>query len=598
MTVAMDAARERRYASAADLARDLTHALEGGGIEARPAGAALQLARWCRRKPAAATAALLAFLMLVGGPIVFGIQQNNAARAQGELTAQVDGQRRLAEKRLTQAMQAVDAMLTRVGLVQLENVPQLEEVRLELLAAAQELYAQLAADAEATPELRLARLRVGIALATLALDMARAEEARPAVEGVATDLAVLAAGDTLPTEAHDLQGRVRAVQGRLALLEGRPEDARAEFEAAVALERKRAPSDAFALASSLHDLAVTLRNLDRTEEALAHAREAVERVGEARGAAPADRGLVLLHVETLSYLGVLLNATGDSASAIEVQSDALELGQEFLQRQPDVAALRVKLLNTATNIATPLRLSGRLEQGLHVTELGLEHGRWLEARFPGDRFARNSLATLELNHGLLLWEAQDREAALASLDAALAGFTRLAAEQPSSVEHPLRQASVFGNRGGLLQELGRLTEARDDLDSAIELHLALGSGRAGQPEYVLQLGVALANRALVHISEGDLAAALDDLRAALPHFRVSPTLWSELAGHAVGAASRALDDPDLDAATLDTLVEGFCDVALDALEAAAASGTLDEAVLDDEARWELLLARDRFQALR
>ncbi|WP_165228658.1 serine/threonine-protein kinase [Aquisphaera insulae] len=62
----------RRYASAAALAADLRRWLRGEPVEARPAGPAVRLFLWCRRRPAQATlAGLLAASLLLGSVAVF-----------------------------------------------------------------------------------------------------------------------------------------------------------------------------------------------------------------------------------------------------------------------------------------------------------------------------------------------------------------------------------------------------------------------------------------------------------------------------------------------------------------------------------------------
>jgi tRNA A-37 threonylcarbamoyl transferase component Bud32/ribosomal protein S27E len=60
----------RRYAGAGALAADLRRFLKGEPVVARPLSRAARLARWAKRKPALATAALLAAVLAVTGPIV------------------------------------------------------------------------------------------------------------------------------------------------------------------------------------------------------------------------------------------------------------------------------------------------------------------------------------------------------------------------------------------------------------------------------------------------------------------------------------------------------------------------------------------------
>jgi len=60
-----------RYATAEQLAEDLTRWLEGRPVLARPLGPARRLYRLCRRRPVEAVATLMAVSLLVGGPGVF-----------------------------------------------------------------------------------------------------------------------------------------------------------------------------------------------------------------------------------------------------------------------------------------------------------------------------------------------------------------------------------------------------------------------------------------------------------------------------------------------------------------------------------------------
>jgi WD40 repeat protein/tRNA A-37 threonylcarbamoyl transferase component Bud32 len=72
----------RRYQTAGDLADDLRRFLKGEPVRARPVGRGERLRRWCRRKPALATACSLAALSLAaaaGVAVAFGIYQSDAA---------------------------------------------------------------------------------------------------------------------------------------------------------------------------------------------------------------------------------------------------------------------------------------------------------------------------------------------------------------------------------------------------------------------------------------------------------------------------------------------------------------------------------------
>ena len=90
----------QRYASAAELARELRCFLEGRPIQARPQGRLERLGRWCRRNPALAAAAALAATLLAATvvlSILFALSQAAARDRAEELVRdlqQTDRQRR------------------------------------------------------------------------------------------------------------------------------------------------------------------------------------------------------------------------------------------------------------------------------------------------------------------------------------------------------------------------------------------------------------------------------------------------------------------------------------------------------------------------
>lgn len=96
---ALEKDRDRRYASAAAFAADLTAILEHRTIEARPTGTVTKVWKWSRRKPAHATAVVLASLLLIGGPAVFAFVQARHANALAVEKSEAIAQRELAESR-------------------------------------------------------------------------------------------------------------------------------------------------------------------------------------------------------------------------------------------------------------------------------------------------------------------------------------------------------------------------------------------------------------------------------------------------------------------------------------------------------------------
>jgi hypothetical protein len=192
---AMDAEPGRRYASAADLARDLDNVLSHHPVEARRAGAWLRLRRFVQRRPTASVAAALGAILLIGGPSLYAWQQHEAnERLQGKqarieadaeviqqqndtLTDQAEDLRRRGEELVAQneqiqaqseqvkrqfhrALEAVDSSLMSVSNDSLQSVPGMTELRIQLLADARVFYDELLDEGVDDPAvlLRIARM--------------------------------------------------------------------------------------------------------------------------------------------------------------------------------------------------------------------------------------------------------------------------------------------------------------------------------------------------------------------------------------------------------------------------------------------------------
>ena len=90
--------RERRYASAADLASDLGRLLDLAPIHARPVSNARRAIRFLRRRPAIAAASLLALLVAVGTPIGLLVANHMIAEQRDHARRNADDFRRESER--------------------------------------------------------------------------------------------------------------------------------------------------------------------------------------------------------------------------------------------------------------------------------------------------------------------------------------------------------------------------------------------------------------------------------------------------------------------------------------------------------------------
>jgi WD40 repeat protein/tRNA A-37 threonylcarbamoyl transferase component Bud32 len=110
----------KRYASAEQLADDLKRFVEGRPIVARPVGQVERLGRWCRRKPALASAiglAAAAVIATLGVSIAFALYQKTATDAlrheqKKTETALVEARHQAAEAKLQTGIQMLERGLT------------------------------------------------------------------------------------------------------------------------------------------------------------------------------------------------------------------------------------------------------------------------------------------------------------------------------------------------------------------------------------------------------------------------------------------------------------------------------------------------------
>ncbi len=164
----LEKTRTRRYETANGLAQDIERFLADEQVQAGPPGTSYRMRKFLWRNRGLVAAGSLLLLTLIGGVVgtsigLFRAGQGQAAAIRALQVAQQ--QRDRAERHYQRAMSAVDRLLTRVGVVQLEAVPQMDETRRRILEDALEFYREILQDESDDPiarrEVALAWQRVG-----------------------------------------------------------------------------------------------------------------------------------------------------------------------------------------------------------------------------------------------------------------------------------------------------------------------------------------------------------------------------------------------------------------------------------------------------
>ncbi len=477
----------RRYACAADLARDLENVLEHRPIEARRAGAWLRARRWSERHPGRAVAIALGSLLVLGGPILYGVLQG---RAREEIQAALDEARtqrgvastskERAEKNFGRALRAVRTMLTRLGEKTLENVPQVQTVRREILEDALGFYREFLAEKGDDPALQEELARVQGTIAELSELLGRADDSLEAhqVESQ-TNLALLEAS---PGDRH-LQHLYASSLVRMAAFvqrQGRLDEAKAIFE--DALERlealiDEAPTDPRYLRqraivfASLGDMQHQLGKMEESEELLHRSLEDFGAVG-AVGAAELDDGLRESWVWNNLAQGHRDQRRYDEAW--EEHGQALSIREGLVEREPENADFRVALGQSQSNMGVLAQTIGREPESLELTRGALATFQALVIDYPDVPLYLHGVYAAAANLSATLNTPEQIEESERYSDIAFEAARSLQASHPDKPEYSnslagarLLRADNLATRGRWSDALAGVLEARAILEPSL-----------------------------------------------------------------------------------------------------------------------------------
>jgi tetratricopeptide (TPR) repeat protein len=527
---------ERRYASAADFARDLGAVLARRPIEARRAGLARRTVLYVRRSPMRAAALGLAALLVVGGPTVFAWQQRSAAKV-------IAAQRDRAERNAARAMEAVDRMLTRVGDIDLRFVPQMEVVRRAVLedavALLEEFVEQEGADRQARTEAARAHARLG----SLMSELGRTNEAAQSLQRAIDALRGLIAEQRDPRLEDELAATLLARADALVSA-GLGEQAFALLDDADVEFREEGAS------VSMQASAVRARQL-RGQAAIAAGRategrellESAAHEGDALLAAhPDDLKVQRYATSAWNEYGLVLlrNFTPENSGNEEAEralERAIELGEPLAAREAGDPNVQAQLATMRNNFAGALRRRGQFAAAREVYEVALAETEDLTTRFPGALRYKLELATVLNQIGL----SHDYENETELAEPYYARTVQLLEELTHAAPHD----ALLWHRLGIAREnLGAPKLKRGDAAAAIAL---------------LQTGVEASRRALeIAPDNTDFQGSIQvrarrlvmtqldagDFRGAVASAELGPQLapapWKSWTGAAV-SLSHALD---------------------------------------------------------
>jgi serine/threonine protein kinase len=554
--MAMDADRERRYASAADFADDLAAALALRPVQARRPGPWLKARRWAQRNPARAVAVALGALLLVGGPLGYGVVQARAAdrehklndelgeankdldRTAGELrhantsleAGRAELQRSLEQETLARersqrafgrSLAAVDEMLATVGSQDLRDLPGFEDTRRTLLERALAFYRQLEDEQPDDASVRLEHLRTRRSVADLLRELGRAAEARTIFEEILPqmrDLAAAAPGDGASAHAY---ASALSQLGILDWDERRTEDARARWTEARDVLAPLAQQPG-ALPGVTHDLAMQHIHLGLLARDAGAGREALELMLAAAAllepACAANPELVDLAVSRASALAdaaLVAESFADPAEADRMYRDAWSRLSELLPRAPRNRKLRYQVVEVASNFGVQLMVQADHAEAESVMRAGIAAARGLVADFPSEPDYRRALSVMAINLAAELSNQDRVPDAVPFAEEAVAQLERLVADHPGMAEFPYYLGTALSIAAGVHLETGAADRAVGESERAVDQMRTAFATAGGSATVRTQLASSLYQLADAHCANGDLPgafAAADEAR--------------------------------------------------------------------------------------
>jgi serine/threonine protein kinase len=581
---AMDQDPARRFQSAEAFARDLTNVLELRPIEARPLPVSMRLFRWAQRNPSRAVAVALAMLVVIGGPIVFGVQQ---ALARARVSAALDDRSAalaLAEENFGAACEAVEYMLDRVGDEALVGVPHMETVRRDLLQRALAFYRRFLEQKTADPEVlrRMAHAYhlVGVLHVYLQEHDAAEDAFRGAVRawrelgahdastevrsGLGEELAQLAAelsdrrafseaevvweearsvlealGEDAGRAGRKAMAMLWRVHGGLRERQARPAEGGTSYERAIAAYRAllaEAPDPKLAQHLAFCEIRRASCARDDPDTAEALLRSAVAALEELTAEHPDDLGYQRELGAALQVLGALLSARSrDEAESVLLR--ALDVRERLATDYPRALFLQRHLFHALENLAVHYQRVQRDADAVQMFGRALEFQRGVLRRHPDAVEARDLLAEAAHNNGVMRYREKRWPEALALFDEAAAIRRTLVAADESDA----------ATRRDLLESLSaRLSvfeQLRDHRAAAAAVAEITQVGRSAlSPQELQRAGTALARCAAWANADGEMEQRSATARE---HADRAVELWLQaLAAGAERAALAAL--PELD----------------------------------------------------
>ena len=429
----------RRYATALELADDLRRYELGEPIHARPISTAGRSWLWCRRNPAVALLAVgVALLLFMGALGIVAHSIRVSQYATRESVARTE-----AESYLSMALDVIDQMLADFGDESLADVPQMENVRKELLRKALNLQLQLLATKPTNRSVRVEFARAQHRIGKIHKLLGEQTQARAAFQQAIVQFEDLRQDDPSDDQLRHFLATSHTMHGE-TWRKSSPSQAQAAYEAAIALQN------------------------------------------ELKDASPAEVDFQIERARTLNNLGLLLTETGKDASAEVQLVDAAQTLSDLLQRGEAQANVYADLGRSQINLGVLLRKqTDRKDEAKAAYEDAIENLKQavgLDSENRDFRF-RLSVALIDLGN-FLTTDAKDARAGLDITLQANKGFRVLCDEFPGFPLYRYELANSHNSLAVAMAGLKRFDDAKVEFHNASQV---LDKMLRDFPDYALDM---------------------------------------------------------------------------------------------------------------
>jgi len=312
-------------------------------------------------------------------------------------------------------------------------------------------------------------------------------------------------------------------RGNLLSITGRPREAEKDYDQALDIQKQLAtdfptrPEFRKELATSYNNRGILLNNTGRPREAEKDYDQALSIQKQLAADFPTRTEFRQELARSHNNRGILLNNTGRSREAEKDYDQALMIHKQLAADFPSRPEFRHQLARSHNNRGTLFHDTGRPKEAEQDYDQALMIHKQLAADFPSRPEFRHELARSYNNRSNLLRATGRPKEAEQDCGQALSIQKQLAADFPSRPEYRLDLAGSHNNRGNLLRARGRPKEAEQDYGQAMSIQKQLAADFPNQPDLRNALAGTCVNLALLHMQQGNWAAARQVLREGRPH---------------------------------------------------------------------------------